>query len=179
MRCVYTRNGSIYIIKYIGWKWWFIYAYILKATCHCRYFHWTCFDNSIHPVTLFISQETEGLFSIIGQNNELCFFRHIFHIFCKKNMLYKYDYVPLFRIFTSFWFSNGRYHRWHDAFLSKRNGMWYVGVKWHFGAKWNGAKWHHFILHPKVFHFAPVPWSVLPTPILPTKISVTKVFKRF
>ena len=42
---IYIRgvNKSIYIIKYISWKWWFIYAYIPKATWYCRYFHWAWF----------------------------------------------------------------------------------------------------------------------------------------
>ena len=38
IRGINARNGSIYIIKYISWKWWIIDAYILKATyygCYC------------------------------------------------------------------------------------------------------------------------------------------------
>ena len=40
IRSVNTRYGSIYIIKCITLKWWFVYAYILKVTCSWRYFHW-------------------------------------------------------------------------------------------------------------------------------------------
>ena len=37
IRGIDKRNGSIYIIKYISWKWWIIDAYIPKATCYGRY----------------------------------------------------------------------------------------------------------------------------------------------
>ena len=47
IRNVYTRNGSIYIIMYISWKWWFINAYMVKAISW-RCFNWTWFDNIIY-----------------------------------------------------------------------------------------------------------------------------------
>ena len=57
--------------EYISWEWWFIYAYILKATCCCRCFHWRCFDNSIYPRDIIHIKETEGLYLIIHENGNL------------------------------------------------------------------------------------------------------------
>ena len=63
---VNARSGSVCIIKYICWEWWFIcwewwfiYAYILKAICY-----WCCFTEygltiSFIPVTLFTSQHDD------------------------------------------------------------------------------------------------------------------------
>ena len=40
------------------------------------------------PVTLFISQETEGLYLIIRENYNFYFFRHIFRLFCRPNRIF-------------------------------------------------------------------------------------------
>ena len=78
MRCVNTQNGSIYIFKCITWKCWFIYVYILKFTCYCNYFTEHVWTTAFIFVTSFISQETEGLYLIIRENNKLWFFSPYF-----------------------------------------------------------------------------------------------------
>ena len=85
---VNTRNGSIYIIKYISWQWWFIEAYIIKATSYFRYFHCTRFHNIFYPVTLFISQETGGLYQIICEKSISWFFSPYFQLFCWQNRIF-------------------------------------------------------------------------------------------
>ena len=74
---VNTRNGSIYIMKYISWKWWFIYAYILKATFIIVIFIEHGLTISFIPVTIFISLETWGLYLIIREKSKSYFSHRI------------------------------------------------------------------------------------------------------
>ena len=74
--------------------------------------------------TLSINQFTPVLTSIALTNQVV-----------KPLHVIRYYHVPFFRIFASFWMSNGRYYSWHDAFSPKVT----TGVKWNMLC-W--GKWH-------------------------------------